>query len=128
MADPVSAHLLPGLDWLAKLGIGLIVASAGVLLIRPPRDGAWRFALGIFTIEAGTLVAIRGIVAAGGSSWWQYLMPFALVFVPGIFIAVVLTRLRWWRRVGFPPIPGWRAPPPGVPFLVVPRSRDGGAL
>ena len=119
MADPASAHLLPGLDWLVKLGIGLIVAAAGVLLIRPPGRGPLRFAFGIFTIEAGTLVAIRGIVAAGGSTWWQYLMPFALVLVPGIFIAVVLTRLRWWRRVGFTPIREWRAPHLLVPLLLI---------
>lgn len=119
MADPASAHLLPGLDWLVKLGIGLIVAAAGVLLIRPPGRGPLRFAFGIFTIEAGTLVAIRGIVAAGGSTWWQYLMPFALVLVPGIFIAVVLTRLHWWRRVGFTPIREWRAPHLLVPLLLI---------
>jgi membrane protease YdiL (CAAX protease family) len=117
MADPGSAHLLPGLDWLIKLGIGLIVAAAGVLLIRPPGHGPLRFVFGIFTIEAGTLVAIRGIVASGGSTWWQYLMPFALVLVPGVFIAVVLTRLHWWRRVGFTRISDWRAP-----HLVVPLS------
>ena len=117
MGDPASTHILAGLDWLVKLGIGLIVASAGVLLIRPPGRGALRFALGIFTIEAGTLVAIRGIVASGGSSWWQYLMPFALVLVPGLFIAVVLTRLHWWRRVGFTPVRDWRAP-----HLVIPLS------
>ncbi len=112
-------HLLPGLDWLVKLGTGLIVAAAGVLLIRPPRRGPRRFALGIFTIEVGTLVAIRGIVAAGGSSWWQYVMPFALVLVPGIFIAVVLTRLHWWRRVGFTPLREWRAPHLVIPLLLI---------
>ena len=119
MGDPASTHSLAGLDWLVKLGIGLIVASAGVLLIRPPGRGALRFALGIFTIEAGTLVAIRGIVAAGGSTWWQYLMPFALVLVPGIFIAVVLTRLQWWRRVGFTPLREWRAPHLVIPLLLI---------
>jgi membrane protease YdiL (CAAX protease family) len=119
MADPASTHVLPGLDWLIKLGIGLIVAAAGVLLIRPMRRGALRFAIGIFTIEAGTLIAIRGIVAAGGSSWWQYLMPFALVLVPGLFIAVVLTRLHWWRRVGFTPVSQWRALHLSVPLLLV---------
>ena len=119
MADPVSAHVLPGLDWLIKLGIGMIVAAAGVLLIRPPARAGWRFALGIFTIEAGALIAIRGIVASGGSSWWQYLMPFALVLVPGIFIAVVLTRLRWWRRVGFTSIRDWRAPYLVIPLLLI---------
>src|SRR5437899_12113670 len=118
-----SAHFLPGLDWLIKLGIGLIVAAAGILLIRPRRRDGWRFVIGIFTIEAGTLVTIRGIIAAGGSSWWQYLMPFALVLVPALFIAVVLTRLRWWRRVGFTPVREWRAPDvviPLLPMLVLP--------
>ncbi len=119
MGDPASAHVLAGLDWLVKLGLGLIVASAGVLLIRPLHRGALRFVLGIFTIEAGTLVAIRGIVAAGGSSWWQYLMPFGLVLVPGFFIAVVLTRLRWWRRVGFTPLRDWRAPHLVIPLLLI---------
>src|ERR1700694_2223983 len=119
MADGAPTHLLPGLDWLIKLGLGLILASAGVLLIRPPRRRALRFALGIFIIEAGALVAIRGIVAAGASHWWQYLMPFALVLVPGIFIAVVLTRLHWWRRVGFTPIRAWRAPHLLVPLLLI---------
>jgi len=119
MAGPVAAHLLPGLDWLVKLGIGLIVAAAGVLLIRPPGRGPLRFAFGIFTIEAGTLVAIRGIVAGGGSTWWQYLMPFALVLVPGIFIAVVLTRLQWWPRVGFTRIHDWRAPHLVIPLLLI---------
>jgi len=119
MADPASTHLLPGLDWLVKLRIGLILASAGILLIRAPGRGALRFALGIFTIEAGTLVTIRGIIAAGGSSWWQYLMPFALVLVPALFIAVVLTRLRWWRRVGFTPVREWRAPHVVIPLLLM---------
>jgi membrane protease YdiL (CAAX protease family) len=119
MADPASAHLLPGLDWLIKLGSGLIVAAAGVLLIRPLRRGAWRFAIGIFITEVGTLVAIRGIVAAGGASWWRYLMPFALVLVPGLFIAVVLTRLHWWRRVGFTRLREWRAPHLVIPLLLI---------
>src|ERR1700704_537935 len=119
MGDPASTHVLPGLDWLGKLGPGLILGAAGVLLIRPMRLGALRFALGIFTIEAGTLIAIRGIVASGGSNWWQYLMPFALVLVPGIFIAVVLTRLRWWRRVGFMPVSEWRAPHLVTPLLLI---------
>lgn len=119
MGDPASTHLLPSLDWLVKLGFGMILASAGVLLIRPPRRRALRFALGIFIIEAGTLVAIRGIVAAGGSHWWQYLMPFALVVVPGLFIAVVLTRLHWWRRVGFTPVREWRAPHLVIPLLLI---------
>lgn len=119
MGDPGTSHVLPHVDWLVKLGLGVIVAAAGILLIRPPRRSGVRFALGIFTIEAGTLVAIRGIVAAGGSSWWQYLMPFALVLVPALFIAVVLTRLHWWHRVGFTPVRDWHAPHLVIPLLLI---------
>lgn len=119
MGDPGPAPFLPGLDWLVKFGLGLTVASAGLLLIRQPRRGGLRFAIGVFTIEAGTLVAIRGVVAAGGSRWWQYLMPFALVLVPALFVAAVLTRLRWWRRVGFTPLHDWRAPHLVVPLLLI---------
>ena len=119
MDDPGPAQFLPGLDWLVKFGFGLIVAAAGLLLIRAPRRGGLRFAIGVFIIEAGTLVAIRGIVAAGGSHWWQYLMPFALVLVPALFIAAVLTRLSWWRRVGFTPVHDWQAPHLVVPLLLI---------
>src|SRR2546428_12394715 len=99
MAD--SSHLLPGLDWLIKLGLGLIVAAAGVLLIRPRRGEGGRFAIGIFTIEVGALVAIRGIVAAGGSGLGAYPMPVALVLVPGVFLDGVLVRLLLGGRVRF---------------------------
>src|SRR2546430_11718358 len=74
--DLVASHFLPGLDWLVKLGIGVIVATAGVLLFRQPRRGGLGFALGLFIAETGTLVAIRALVAAGTSSRWQYIMPF----------------------------------------------------
>src|SRR2546421_9889030 len=70
--DLVASHFLPGLDWLVKLGIGVIVATAGVLLFRQPRRGGLGFALGLFIAETGTLVAIRALVAAGTSSRWQY--------------------------------------------------------
>lgn len=67
-----ASHFLPDLDWQVKLAIGLPVALAGLPLLKPPRWGALRFTLGIFTVEAGMLIAIRGVVAAnqatGGSS------------------------------------------------------------
>ncbi len=119
MFETASAPFFPGLDWLVKFGFGLIVACAGLLLIRPMRRGGLRFAISVFTIEVGTLCAIRGIVAAGRSSWWQYLMPFALVLIPALFIAAVLTRLRWWRRVGFTPVSEWRAPHLLIPLLLI---------
>jgi membrane protease YdiL (CAAX protease family) len=46
-------------------------------------------------------------------------MPFALVLVPGLFIAAVLTRLHWWRRVGFTPLREWRALHLLIPLLLV---------
>src|SRR5207247_5701901 len=113
----VAPHFLPGLDWLVKISIGLIVATAGVLLFRQPRRGGLGFALALFAAGSGTLVAIRGLVAAGTSSRWQYIMPFGLVLVPALFVAFILTRLGWWRRAGFTRPSAWRAPHLAVPLL-----------
>jgi uncharacterized protein len=101
-------NVLPDLDWRAQLVLGVVVAIAGFLLFSAPRRSPIRFALGIFIIEVGTMVAIRGLVASNTATWWQYLMPFALVLVPGLFVAVMLTRLGWWRRAGFTPVWDWR--------------------
>src|SRR2546426_15161 len=116
----VASHFLAGLDWLGKLGIGLIIATAGVLLFRPPRRGGLGFALALFIAETGTLVAIRALVAAGTSSRWQYIMPFGLVLVPALFVAFILTRLGWWRRAGFTRPSAWRAPHLAVPLCATP--------
>src|SRR5438128_7527236 len=113
----VAPHFLPGLDWLVKLGIGLVVATAGVLLFRQPRRGGLGLALALFIAETGTLVAIRGLVAASASSRWQYIMPFGLVLVPALFVAFILTRLGWWRRAGFTWPRAWRAPHLAVPLV-----------
>lgn len=115
----LAAHFLPGLDWLIKLGIGLIVAAAGVLLFRRARTGGLGFALALFIAETGTLVAIRALIAAGSSSRWQYVMPFALVLVPALYVVFILTRLHRWRRAGFTWPRDWRALHLTLPLLAV---------
>jgi len=110
---------LPGLDWRIKLASGLLVLVAGFWLLRGPRRGSLRFALAILTIEVGTLTAIRGVVAIDPATWWQYLMPFALVLIPGLFGAVILTRLGWWRRAGFTTFRAWRSPVSAIPLLLL---------
>ena len=112
-----AAHLLPDLDWLIKLAIGLIVAAAGVLLFRQATKGGLLFALALFTVETGMLVAIRAVIAASASSRWQYLMPFALVLVPALYVIFILSRLGRWRRAGFTPPSDWRAPHLAIPLL-----------
>src|SRR5919201_2461326 len=113
----LATHFLPGLDWLVKLGIGLIIAAAGVLLFRQASKGGLLFALALFIVQTGTLVAIRAVIAAGASSRWQYIMPFALVLVPALYVAFLLSRLRRWKQAGFTPIREWRAPHLIVPLL-----------
>jgi hypothetical protein len=104
----LASHFLPGLDWLVKLGIGIVVAAAGVLLFRRARNGGLGFALALFIAETGTLVAIRALIAAGASSRWQYVMPFALVLVPALYVVFILSRLHRWRRAGFTRPSEWR--------------------
>jgi uncharacterized protein len=113
-----AAPFLPGLDWPIKIAIGLLVLVAGFWLLKAPGRGSLRFALAILIIEEGTLVAIRGVVAINPATWWQYLLPFALVGVPGLFVAVILTRLGWWRLAGFTPAREWRSPLSVVPLLL----------
>lgn len=113
------AHFLPGLDWLVKLGIGVIVAAAGVLLFRRAQSGGLAFALALFIAETGTLVAIRALIAAGTSSRWQYVMPFALVLVPALYVVFILSRLHRWRRAGFTWPRDWRALHLTVPLLAI---------
>jgi len=111
-------YFLPGLDWPLKVAIGGLVTAAGLALLRPPRRGPLRFALAIGTIQVGALTAIRGVVAINPASWWQYLLPFALVVVPALFAAVILSRLGWWRLVGFTPPAEWRPSPLVVPLML----------
>jgi len=113
----LAGHLLPSLDWLVTLGIGLIVAAAGMLLFRQARSGGLAFALALFIAETGTLVTIRALIAAGTSSRWQYIMPFALVLVPALYVTFILTRLRRWRAAGFNQPGQWRALHLIIPLL-----------
>lgn len=113
-----AAYFLPSLEWPVKFAIGVLVAVVGLALLRPPRLGPIRFALAICTIQVGALTAIRGVVAMNPASWWQYLLPFALVVVPALFAAVILTRLGWWRLVGFTSPRDWRASPVVVPLML----------
>jgi membrane protease YdiL (CAAX protease family) len=115
--ERLDTHFLPGLDWLVKLAIGVIVAAAGVLLFRRARSGGLGFALALFIAETGTLVAIRALIAAGTSSRWQYIMPFALVLVPALYVVFILSRLHRWRRAGFTRPNEWRALYLTVPLL-----------
>ena len=110
--------LIAGLDWLVELGIGVVLAAAGVLLFRQARSGGLAFALALFIAETGTLVAIRALIAAGHSSRWQYIMPFALVLVPAAFVVFILTRLRRWGRAGFTHPREWRALHLAIPLGV----------
>jgi len=115
--ERLDTHFLPGLDWIVKLGIGVIVAAAGILLFRRARNGGLGFALALFIAETGTLVAIRALVAAGTSSRWQYIMPFALVLVPAMYVIFILTRLHRWQRAGFTRPRDWRALYLTIPLL-----------
>src|SRR5919201_6656276 len=113
--DSLAAHLVTGLDWLVELGIGVIVAAAGVLLFRQARSGGLAFALALFIAETGALVALRALIAAGHSSRWQYIMPFALVLVPAIYVVFILSRLQRWRAAGFTHPRDWRRDDVRVP-------------
>jgi uncharacterized protein len=118
VAATAASLLLPGLDWRIKVAIGLVVVIVGFGLLSGPKRGL-RFALAILTIEVGALTAIRGVVAIDSASWWQYLMPFALVVVPAVYGAVILTRLGWWRLAGFTPPHQWRSPTSLVPLVLL---------
>jgi membrane protease YdiL (CAAX protease family) len=113
----LAAHLLISLDWLVTLEVGVIVAAAGLLLFRQARSGGLRFALALFIAETGTLVAIRALVAAGASSRWHYIMPFALVLIPAFYVSFILTRQRRWRGAGFNGLRDWRALHLTIPLL-----------
>lgn len=103
-------HFFWELDWRLKLIAGVVIIAAALFVLRPPRERPLGFAIALCGLELGTLVAVRGIVAAEGQHWWQFAVAYALVLVPGLFAAVVLNRLRWWRAAGFTPPRDWRSP------------------
>lgn len=107
MAPP---HFFWELDWRLKLVVGILIAAAALAVLRPPQKHPLRFAIALFGLELGTLVAVRGIVAADGQRWWQFAVAYALVLIPGLFAVAVLIRLGWWRTAGFTPVRGWRRP------------------
>jgi len=103
-------HVFWELDWRLKLVIGAVTVAAALAVLRPPQKHPLRFALALFGLELGTLVAVRGLVAADGQRWWQFAVAYALVLIPGLFAVVVLNRLGWWRSAGFTPLRAWRGP------------------
>jgi membrane protease YdiL (CAAX protease family) len=104
-------HVFWELDWRLKLVAGMLTVGAALIVLRPPRSHPLRFAIALFGLELGTLVAVRGIVAADGQRWWQFAVAYALVLIPGLFSVVVLNRLGWWRSAGFTTARDWRSPP-----------------
>jgi len=103
-------HFFWELDWRLKLVAGMLIVAAALAVLRPPQRHALRFAIALFGLELGMLVAVRGIVAADGQGWWQFAVAYALVLIPGLFSVVVLNRLGWWRSAGFTPVRDWRGP------------------
>jgi membrane protease YdiL (CAAX protease family) len=103
-------HVFWELDWRLKLVVGAVIVAASLAVLRRPQKHPLRFAIALFGLEVGTLVAVRGIVAADGQRWWQFAVAYALVLIPGLFSVVVLNRLGWWRSAGFTPVRAWRSP------------------
>ena len=98
------------LDWRIKLLIGTAIVGAALYGVRPPSRRPVQFALALFGLEVGTLVAVRGVVVAQEDFWWQFAVAYALVLVPGVFVAVILSRLRSWQAAGFNGPRRWRSP------------------
>lgn len=111
--DP-SPMAIPGLapsslDWRLQATIGVLTVAAAIVLLVRYRERALIFAIAIWLLEVGLLIAGRGLtrpfVEPGHVTWLQ---SYIVILLPAAGGAAVLTRLGWWRAAGFTPPRQWR--------------------
>ena len=97
------------LDWRLQAGIGVLTLAAALVLLIRYRERPLIFALGVFLLEVGLLIAGRGLtrpfVEPGHVAWLQ---SYVVILLPAAGGAAVLTWRGWWRAAGFTPLSEWR--------------------
>src|SRR5207237_8677762 len=97
------------LDWRLQATIGVLTVAVAIGLLVRNRERALIFAIAVWLLEVGLLIAGRGLtrplVQPGHITWLQ---SYFVILLPAAGGAAILTWLGWWRAAGFTPLRHWR--------------------
>ena len=97
------------LDWRLQATIGVLTVAVAIGLLVRNRERALIFAIAVWLLEVGLLIAGRGLtrpfVQPGHITWLQ---SYFVILLPAAGGAAILTWLGWWRAAGFTPLRQWR--------------------
>jgi len=97
------------LDWRLQATIGVLTVAAAIVLLVRYRERLLIFAIAVWLLEVGLLIAGRGVtrpfVEPGHITWLQ---SYIVILLPAATGAAILTWLGWWRDAGFTPLRQWR--------------------
>src|SRR2546428_5964536 len=93
------------LDWRLQATIGVLTVAAAIVLLVRYRERLLIFAIAVWLLEVGLLIAGRGVtrpfVEPGHITWLQ---SYIVILLPAATGAAILTWLGWWRDAGFTPL------------------------
>lgn len=100
---------LSSLDWRLQAAIGLLTFAVALVLLVRYQERSFIFAVGIWFLEVGLLIAGRGLIRPFvNPNQVAWLQSYFVILLPAAGGVAVLTWRGWRKAAGFTPPSEWR--------------------